>query len=381
MDSLKEWYRYVDQVSRPARRLTGDEPVEPSMPAWRPWMAPADPAEVEESVRPEAVPTLDFSFGRFSVGMQNAEPEYVDETVHDELKPIREFAVPRLDAPQFALDTPRLGVEEPEPRVVEARQAEPAPAPDPLPTVQEPPHHSPEPEAFFAAPRLDLGRSFSPPEFLREVVSTPEPVPAEPALRTENLAAEEAPSPVVESFEAPAKPEEPVAAAPAIEFFMPGEDVPVAIDSNGSRSLDPPEFLREAPPSQRSAPSEQPEPEAPPVGPLQEQLEERSRYGELLSKLGGEEVAQNSYKSPFRESRDELLQRLLDPALTLEETARLLGVCPTTVRRYTNRGMLRHFRTEGNQRRFRLSDVVEFLSTRGEEIAADAARDREAGSA
>jgi hypothetical protein len=31
------------------------------------------------------------------------------------------------------------------------------------------------------------------------------------------------------------------------------------------------------------------------------------------------------------------------------------------VRRYTNRGWLRHFRTEGNQRRFRLSDIVAFL--------------------
>jgi excisionase family DNA binding protein len=61
------------------------------------------------------------------------------------------------------------------------------------------------------------------------------------------------------------------------------------------------------------------------------------------------------------ESREELIARLTDPVLTLEETARLLGVCPATVRRYTDRGWLRCFRTEGNQRRFHLSDIVAFL--------------------
>jgi len=102
-------------------------------------------------------------------------------------------------------------------------------------------------------------------------------------------------------------------------------------------------------------------------------------YWDLLSQIGSHDVAQNSYKSTFRETREELVQRLLDPPLTLEETARLLGVCPTTVRRYTNKGNLRHFRTTGNQRRFRLSDVLEFLESRESEIAADAQADREAG--
>ena len=75
-----------------------------------------------------------------------------------------------------------------------------------------------------------------------------------------------------------------------------------------------------------------------------------------------EEVAQHSYMS-FRETRAGLIHRLLDPPITLEEAARILKVCPTTVRRYTNRGVLRHFRTAGNQRRFRLSDVLSFLET------------------
>ncbi|NLN77186.1 MAG: helix-turn-helix domain-containing protein [Armatimonadetes bacterium] len=74
----------------------------------------------------------------------------------------------------------------------------------------------------------------------------------------------------------------------------------------------------------------------------------------------GDEVAQNSYKA-FKETREELVQRLLDPTISLEEAARILNVCPTTVRRYTNRGVLKHYRTAGNQRRFKLSDVLAFM--------------------
>jgi len=60
------------------------------------------------------------------------------------------------------------------------------------------------------------------------------------------------------------------------------------------------------------------------------------------------------------ETREELLRRLVDPTLTLEETACILEVCPTTVRRYTNRGILPHERSAGNQRRFKLSSVLAF---------------------
>lgn len=69
-------------------------------------------------------------------------------------------------------------------------------------------------------------------------------------------------------------------------------------------------------------------------------------------------------KTRAKETRDELVERLLDPVLTLQETAILLDVCPTTVRRYTNRGVLNCFRTPGNQRRFRLSDVISFMERR-----------------
>jgi len=81
----------------------------------------------------------------------------------------------------------------------------------------------------------------------------------------------------------------------------------------------------------------------------------------LLAVGEEKEVAQNSYSRRFKETRLELIQRLLDPTLSLEDTARLLNVCPATVRRYTNRGLLTHQRTPGDQRRFRLSDVLAFL--------------------
>lgn len=100
---------------------------------------------------------------------------------------------------------------------------------------------------------------------------------------------------------------------------------------------------------------------------LQENWDRMPHHLQTLFGIAGEEVAQNSYKA-FKENRGELIQRLLDPPLTLEEAARILNVCPTTVRRYTNRGVLAHFRTAGNQRRFRLSDVLSFMENNGRSI-------------
>ena len=71
-------------------------------------------------------------------------------------------------------------------------------------------------------------------------------------------------------------------------------------------------------------------------------------------------VSEGAEGSP-RATRETLVQRLLDPTLTLEEVSLLLGVCRTTVRRYTDRGVLRCYRTPGNQRRFHLSDVLDFM--------------------
>lgn len=59
-----------------------------------------------------------------------------------------------------------------------------------------------------------------------------------------------------------------------------------------------------------------------------------------------------------------LRERLLDQAIGVTEAASLLGVCIATVRRYTNRGILRCFRNPGGQRRFYLSEVHRFINER-----------------
>lgn len=58
--------------------------------------------------------------------------------------------------------------------------------------------------------------------------------------------------------------------------------------------------------------------------------------------------------------RQGIVDRLLDPVLTLAEVSVLLAVCKQSVRRYTDDGSLNCFRTPGNQRRFHLSDVLDF---------------------
>ncbi len=86
---------------------------------------------------------------------------------------------------------------------------------------------------------------------------------------------------------------------------------------------------------------------------------------EFLCGFYDDSVTANYYRGEFKESRQELIKRLLDPELSLEETSRLLGVCPATVRRYTNREWLAHHRTTGGQRRFRLSNIVRFVEIHG----------------
>lgn len=86
---------------------------------------------------------------------------------------------------------------------------------------------------------------------------------------------------------------------------------------------------------------------------------------EFLCSFYDDSVTKNYYRGEFKESRQDLVRRLLDPELSLEETSRLLGVCPATVRRYTNREWLAHHRTTGGQRRFRLSDIVKFVEEHG----------------
>jgi len=122
----------------------------------------------------------------------------------------------------------------------------------------------------------------------------------------------------------------------------------------------------ETAPPVRPAPAPQPRVEQKPAAEFEQSPDLQANWDRIphhLQTLFGtptKEIAQNSYKA-FKETREGLIQRLLDPTISLEEAARILNVCPTTVRRYTNRGVLRHYRTAGNQRRFKLSDVLVFM--------------------
>lgn len=98
---------------------------------------------------------------------------------------------------------------------------------------------------------------------------------------------------------------------------------------------------------------------------LQSTWETLPKSIEFLCSFYDDAVTANYYRGEFKETRNDLIKRLLDPELSLEETSRLLGVCPATVRRYTNRGWLTHHRTTGGQRRFRLSDIVKFVEIHG----------------
>ncbi|MBV9868474.1 MAG: hypothetical protein JO316_24225 [Abitibacteriaceae bacterium] len=61
------------------------------------------------------------------------------------------------------------------------------------------------------------------------------------------------------------------------------------------------------------------------------------------------------------ETRLQMLERLTNPLISLHEASVLLSVCPATVRRYTAAGLLTHVRTEGQQRRFYLRDVLALM--------------------
>jgi excisionase family DNA binding protein len=98
---------------------------------------------------------------------------------------------------------------------------------------------------------------------------------------------------------------------------------------------------------------------------LRELLALLPRNLEFLGRFFDDDVTAHYYQGEFKESREELIRRIVDPELNLKEASRLLGVCPATIRRYTNRGWLHHHRTKGGQRRFRLSDIINFLESHG----------------
>jgi excisionase family DNA binding protein len=143
---------------------------------------------------------------------------------------------------------------------------------------------------------------------------------------------------------------EPVAAGPAVDTELPAA----------------PELMRAAR-SARPVPAEEPSAFEMSRQQALEQLEQwRTRQGRLPLDIAEPPPRRRAPRS-VEETREELIERLLDPQLSLRDVAKLLDVCPTTVRRYTNRGVLSHYRTPGNQRRFRLSDVLEFMRRQQEQ--------------
>lgn len=66
-------------------------------------------------------------------------------------------------------------------------------------------------------------------------------------------------------------------------------------------------------------------------------------------------------RRPFTESREDLIRRLLDPELTLQEASLILNLSKATIRRYTDQGKLPCTRTAGGQRRFHLSDLLALM--------------------
>ncbi len=136
------------------------------------------------------------------------------------------------------------------------------------------------------------------------------------------------------------------------------------LDANGEKAK-PRKFEKtemRAPRPRRKGVASSPSPIDPALRAVWENLPKNVAF---LFEFFDDEVTSHYYRGDFAETRQELMQRLLDPEITLEEASRLLGVCPATVRRYTNKNWLKHHRTAGGQRRFRLSDVVNFVNEHG----------------
>lgn len=62
-----------------------------------------------------------------------------------------------------------------------------------------------------------------------------------------------------------------------------------------------------------------------------------------------------------QETRRQLIARLENPEISLQEAAILIGACRATVRTYCDQGLLRHTRTAGGQRRFHYLDIKDFI--------------------
>ena len=164
-------------------------------------------------------------------------------------------------------------------------------------------------------------------------------------------AAPAAPQPAVQAHETQAEPAEPMASP-----FVSVHDVWEAAEK-APRSTHVPRVEPSRPAAQPATAASKPKP-LPQHQPLPHTQPEP-----VISRVRQTQpVQQKEDQRPSREqTREEIIERLVNPTITLEEAAKIMGVCKATVRRYTAMGILPHYRTPGNQRRFKLNDIILFL--------------------
>lgn len=281
------------------------------------------------------------------------EQQYVDEKEQKESKPSPEPAPSRQEPAQSEPVASRVATPPVrEPQREQTPQERPSATPPMLEQVQVTEVSVPDPADYIFTLRRPATETSAP---VTEVATAEEASPpAEPEaekLETKQPAALSAAPAVQEQQESVAETAVTEIAEPPAEEVQPEAAVP---QEERPRSAKP---VKRAPYTRSVRP-------VPPPQSIEELWKRVPKHVRLLVELGDDEVTQKYYDRQFKESRQELVERLLNPSLTLEDTARLLGVCPTTVRRYTERGLLNHYRTPGNQRRFRLSDVIAFLEAR-----------------
>lgn len=65
------------------------------------------------------------------------------------------------------------------------------------------------------------------------------------------------------------------------------------------------------------------------------------------------------------DERKKIIEKLLDPEVTLQEAAILLTISRATLRRYSDKGLISCIKTPTGQRKFKLSSLLEFQEKRG----------------
>ena len=284
------------------------------------------------------------------------EQQYVDEKKQEGSRPSSETVPPKQEPARTEQATSRVvspAIQEP--RREETHRERPATTPPGLEQVQVTEVSVPDPADYIFTIRRAATETPAPavgPAVIAETeeIATPEE-PAEEKPETEQAVAQPEIASVLEQKE------------PVVETAVPEVSETPAEEVSPEADAERKERPQSAKPVKRAPYTRSVRPVPPPQS-IEELWKRVPKHVRLLVELGDDEVTQKYYDRQFKESRRELVERLLNPSLTLEDTARLLGVCPTTVRRYTERGLLNHYRTPGNQRRFRLSDVIAFLEAR-----------------